>query len=230
MDQINFSVLLAVYNGEKYLKKAIESVLNQTYTNLELLIGLNGCVDNSLEVAKSIKDDRIKIFDYGMDKGKSKTINKLLNESTGNWIAFQDHDDIWVNTKLEDQLALTKYYNIIGTQLSYIDENDKFIQDWPLAESPDDIYYLSVMLGQNQIANTSAIVKKTCFVEAGGLDESIIGIEDYDLWLKLMTKYNHKAINIENYDLLHRIHKGSNFNTNQYNIEELLKKYNPNIN
>lgn len=230
MDEIKFSVLLAVYNGEKYLKKAIESVLNQTYSNLELLIGLNGCVDNSLEVAKSIEDSRIKIFDYGMDKGKSKTINKLLKESTGNWIAFQDHDDIWVNTKLSDQLELTKYYNIIGTQLTYIDENDNILRNMTLAESPDDIYYLSVMMGDNQIANTSAIVKRTCFEEVGGLDESLVGIEDYDLWLKMMTQYNYKAINIPKFDLLHRIHKESNFNTNKYDLKGLVKKYNPNFN
>ena len=89
---MKISVLLPVYNGEKYLRESIDSVLDQTYENFELLIGLNGSTDGSANIAKAMKrrDERIRVFDYGSDKGKPKTLNKLLKQSSGKYISLQD--------------------------------------------------------------------------------------------------------------------------------------------
>lgn len=214
------SIIIATYNGEKYIKLAIESILNQSYNNFELLIGFNGTVDNSKEIISTYNDHRIRTFDYGNDKGKSKTLNKLLNECKYDWVAIQDDDDIWIDTKLEKQLNYIDDYDVIGTFISYIDSNGYISGEPDLKSSHDDIKHLS-MSGVNQIANTSAIFKKSDALEIGGWRDDLDGIEDYDFWLRLMR--NQKIFfNIPETLVLHRLHSNSNFNTKKYNLNKIL--------
>ena len=115
------SILLAVYNGEKYINESIDSILNQSFTEWELLIGFNGTTDNSKEIVSNYNDSRIKIFDYLDDKGKSITLNKLLKEAKYDWCAIQDDDDVWIQDKLENQMKYINDYDIIGTLINYLE-------------------------------------------------------------------------------------------------------------
>lgn len=215
------SILLPTYNGEKYLSLAIESVLNQSFKDFELLIAFNGTVDNSKEIPKKYNDSRIKVFDYGDDKGKSKTLNKLLNEASYDWIALQDDDDFWLSEKLERQIEyINKGWDVIGTFINYINEYGEIIGKPTLCSFTDDIKHLSLS-GLNQIANTSAIFKKEVALEISGWREGLDGIEDYDFWLKLMKK-NKKFINIQEYMVFHRLHSNSNFNTKKHDLTQIL--------
>ncbi len=214
------SILLPIYNGERYLSRCLESILNQSYSNFELLIGFNGTIDKSKDIVTLYKDDRIKIFDYGQDKGKAKTLNKLLKEVKTEWVALQDDDDIWIKDKLDIQLEYTKNYDIIGTMIKYIDEYDHIIGQPNLAF--DDIAIKTLSLnGINQVANTSTIFKLEDILEINGWREDIDGIEDFDLWLRLM-KNNKYFINLNKYLVHHRIHRNSNFNSKSYDIKEIL--------
>jgi len=214
------SVLLATYNGEKYLDLSISSVLGQSFKDIELLIGFNGTNDRSMEIVKKYTDKRIKIFDYGDDKGKSKTLNKLLKECKYNWIALQDDDDIWISKKIERQIEYLNSYDVIGTFISYIDSDGQITGCPDLYSFNDDIKNMS-MCGVNQIANTSAIFKKSDALEINGWREDIDGIEDYDFWLKLMRN-GKKFINIPEKLVLHRLRSDSNFNTKKYDLSEIL--------
>jgi len=214
------SILMATYNGEKYIKESIESVLNQTFKNIELIIGLNGTTDGSKSVIDRFNDNRIRLFDYGNNRGKARTLNKLIRESENNFICVQDDDDIWVGDKLEKQLRYVDLYDVIGTFIKYIDPNGNIIGHPNLQEDDDLIKRLS-MSGDNQIANTSAIFRKSDVIEIGGWKEDIDGIEDYDLWLRLMRS-GKKFINIPEYLVLHRIHNQSNFNTKRHDISKIL--------
>lgn len=214
------TILLATYNGEKYISKSVESILNQTFTEFELLIGFNGTTDNSKEIINRYNDSRIRVFDYGDDKGKSKTLNKLLLESKYDWVAIQDDDDIWVETKLEKQLNYISSYDVIGSFISYIDTNDNIIGHPTLSTHNDDIKKNSFS-GGNQVANTSAIFKKTDAMEIQGWRDGLDGIEDYDFWLRLMRN-NKTFINIPEKLVLHRLHSNSNFNTKQYDLSKIL--------
>jgi len=221
------SILLPVYNGARFLSSSIESVLNQTYTNFELLIGFNGTIDRSKIIASSFKDERIRIFDYGNDAGKAKTLNKLIKEAKSNFISLQDDDDVWFPNKLELQLRYIENYDVVGTQIKYIDEHGKPFNGPVLALIDKDIKLMSLNK-INQIANTSVITKKDDILSVGGWDESLDALEDYDLWLKLMLK-NKTFINLPQILVYHRLHKASNFNnkSNQANlIDYLIKKYN----
>lgn len=218
------SILLPIYNGEKYLKESVESVLNQSFKNFELLIGFNGTIDNSKKIINKYNDSRIQIFDYGFDNGKAKTLNKLIKEAKYDWIALQDDDDVWIQTKLEKQILLINDYDVIGTFIYYINENSEIIGQPNLSCHSLDIKRKSIS-GDNQVANTSAIFKKSDAFQINGWKEDLDGIEDYDFWLRLIES-NKKFINISEYLVNHRIHNNSNFNTKKYDIKKILKNVN----
>ena len=98
------SIVMPSYNSEKYIKASIESVLNQTYPKWELLIVDDCSTDKTVEIIKSFKDERIKFFQNEKNSGAAVSRNKALLEAKGRWIAFLDSDDLWLPTKLEEQL------------------------------------------------------------------------------------------------------------------------------
>ena len=210
------SILLPIYNGEKFLKQSIESILNQSFIDFELLIGFNGTTDNSKEIVNSYNDLRIRVFDYGNDKGKPKTLNKLLKESKYDWIALQDDDDLWVPNKLEEQIKYLTEYDVIGTQMQYCDDQNNFISDTPtLKVSDNEIKYLTIH-GNNQIANSSTLIRKSTIIKVGGWDEKLDGLEDFDLWIRIILN-GYKFVNIDQKMMIHRKHQNSNFNTMSVN-------------
>lgn len=214
------SILLPTYNGEKYITSSIESVLNQTFNEFELLVAFNGTTDNSRELVSNFNDSRIKIFDYGDDKGKSKTLNKLIREAKFDIVALQDDDDIWLAEKLEKQIKFIDRYDVIGTFINYIDENNQITGNPDLSRFPFEIVNYSLK-GLNQVANTSAIFKKSIAIEIGGWRDGLDGVEDFDFWLRLMRN-GKKFINIPESLVHHRIHSESNFNTKNYDLKRIL--------
>lgn len=222
------SILLAVYNGEKYIRQSINSILNQTFSDWELLVGFNGTTDNSKKIVSEYTDSRIKIFDYGDEKGKAKTLNKLIKEAQHDWCAIQDDDDVWLPEKLETQIKYTKNYDVVGTYIKYINEDGDVIGGPFLSETHDQIKTKS-LTGNNQIANSSAIFRKPRVEKINYwnelLDElAVKGIqpkEDFDLWKRLLEN-GCMFYNIPQYLCLHRIHSESNFNTKAQNINKLF--------
>ena len=214
------SILLATYNGERYLEKAVESVLNQSFKDFELLIGFNGTTDSSKGIVYRYNDPRIRVFDFGDDKGKSKTLNKLLIESRYDHVCLQDDDDVWLYNKLEKQISHFNEYDVVGTLISYINEEGNIIGRPNLSTSPSQIEHLS-MRGLNQVANTSAIFKKQDALDINGWRDGLDGIEDYDFWLRLMRN-GKRFINVPEELVLHRLHSNSNFNTKKYDLSKIL--------
>jgi glycosyltransferase involved in cell wall biosynthesis len=214
------SILMPIYNGEKFLESSIDSIINQTFTKFELLIGFNGTVDRSKEIVSKYNDSRIRVFDYGDDNGKSKTLNKLLNEVKYDLVCIQDDDDIWVPNKLEKQIPYFKNFDVVGTLISYINEEGDITGKPDLSIDPHQIHYLS-MIGINQVANTSAIFKRQDALDINGWVDGLDGIEDYDFWLRLMRN-GKKFINVPEELVLHRLHANSNFNTKKYDLSKIL--------
>ena len=118
---------------------------------------------------------------------------------------------------------MTNEYDVVGTFCHYINENSQFIGQPSIATTNDDIIAQSVA-GINQIINSSSIVKKSCVIESGGWDENWYGIEDYDMWLKLIKK-GCRFCNIPKVLVFHRLHQGSNFNTKTYDLNALLRQH-----
>ena len=116
------SVIMACYNSEKYVDKAVQSIINQTYTNWELLICDDQSKDNTLKIIEKINDPRIKIFKNEKNLGYLKTCNRLFSSASGDYITFQDSDDFSHKERLSLQLNhLLNNANLgaIGTQFNF---------------------------------------------------------------------------------------------------------------
>lgn len=116
------------YNTGKFIQETINSVKNQTYNNWELIIVDDGSTDNTDEVVRAIKDDRIKYIKNKVNKGAAISRNIALREAKGRWIAFLDSDDLWKEDKLEKQIKFMEDNNYYFSYTNYIeiDENSNF--------------------------------------------------------------------------------------------------------
>ena len=111
MPKLSFYIKGQVYNTqEEYLREAIESVLNQTFTDFELVICDDGSKNNAIDVIRSYQDNRIRFIQNEHNMGLCATRNKLMQEATGEYVAWADSDDISVDTRFEKQVAFLDSY------------------------------------------------------------------------------------------------------------------------
>lgn len=200
------SILIPIYNGIEFITDSVQSVLTQTYEEWELLIAVNGHNQNS-EVFQKAKlyeslDNRIKVFDFYNIKGKSNTLNEMLNYCKYNFIALLDVDDIWHYTKLETQTKFLSNYDVIGSNCVWFGDIENIVPKIPVNDF-SDFNFAQV----NPIINSSCIVKK----DICNWNSYFDGVEDYDLWLRL-RKQNKRFFNCPEILVKHRIHKQSAFN------------------
>lgn len=121
------SIIMPSWNTERFIAETIQSVIDQTYTNWELLIVDDCSTDNTDAVVASFKDDRIKYLHNEKNSGAALTRNKAMREAQGEWIAFLDSDDLWTPEKLEHQINFMKKngYSLSFTEYEKIDEESK---------------------------------------------------------------------------------------------------------
>jgi teichuronic acid biosynthesis glycosyltransferase TuaG len=210
------TILMPIYNGIEFIEESVSSIINQTYEEWELIIGINGHPVNSaiFQKAKQYENEKIRVFDFYTLKGKSNTLNEMVKYAKYDWIALLDVDDKWLPTKLEKQLPFLSNYDIIGTMCQYFGDMNNH-PNIPVNDV-SNFDFFSV----NPIINSSSIIRKDlCF-----WNEQWNGIEDYDLWLRLWKK-NYKFYNVPTIEVLHRIHRESAFNSkgNYNNVPALLE-------
>ncbi|NHJ46179.1 MAG: glycosyltransferase family 2 protein, partial [Asgard group archaeon] len=123
--KIKVTVLMSVFNGEKYLREAIDSVLHQTFTDFEFLIINDGSTDNSVEIINSYDDERIHLVHNEQNIGLAASLNKGINLARGEYIARMDCDDINHQTRLEKQVKFMDKNPDIGL----LSSANRFIQD-----------------------------------------------------------------------------------------------------
>jgi len=217
------SILMPIYNGVEFINESIPSIISQSYTEWELLIGINGHPPQS-NIFKNVVSyistnylhykDKIKIFDFYTIKGKANTLNEMIKHCKYDYIALLDVDDKWIPEKLKIQSYFLEKFDVIGTLCYYL-KND-IISNGPILPIGDISQFN--FFKTNPIINSSVIIKKElCYWNENG-------IEDYDLWLKL-KKQNKKFYNCSSKLVLHRIHNNSAFNAkgNQNLVANLLK-------
>lgn len=187
---------MTVYNGGRFLREAIESCLNQTYTNLELIIIDDGSLDNSLEIIKSFEDKRIRLIINEANKGQSYSRNKGIKESSGEYIAVMDADDVAYLDRIEKQVNFllgNKNISIIGSFVSIIDEQSKIIKTRRLPVANDDI---KVDLIFNCPLVHSSVMWRKCDFEYYDLSYSLdfVYAQDMELWSRVMFYLNFSNI------------------------------------
>jgi len=232
------SVVIPVYNGEKYLKKTIESVLNQNYQNFEVVVVDDASTDSSLEIINSfikIHPQKIRLIQHSKNKGcPAATKNTGIKNAKGKYIAFIDQDDIWKKEKLTKQIEIIiKKKDLIANFANgYIlnSENSKIIaRQWPhINQFPNQKEIQQRLLKGNFILTSScALVKKDSLIQLGGFDEQMKLADDYDLWFRLSLIGNLSFINLPLF--YWRYHKSSLSHNEEKHLKDLIYFYNKNL-
>ena len=184
---------LPFYNAEKYLALAIESVLQQTYTDWELLLLDDGSTDNSLSIAQSYaqKDSRIKVISDGKNKNLATRLNELPSLAQGLYLARMDADDIMHSARIERQLAVLKAHpeiDVLGTNAYIInDENAVTSKRYPLTPK-------NTLTRVKSFIHPTIIAKKQWFLE-NPYDTKALRMEDAELWYRTHSKYHFVRLN-----------------------------------
>ena len=201
------SIIMAAYNAEKTIEQAINSVLNQTYPNFELLV-VNDCSkDRTAELVESIaaKDSRVRLISNAKNSGVSYTRKHGLEEANGSWIAILDSDDAWAPEKLEKQIDLQKRTNadLLFTGSAFMNADGQPI-NWYL-HAPAGVTCRQ-LLKQNVLSNSSALVRKELYAKHYAIGDGMH--EDFAIWLSIL-KEGKKAYGVDEPLLIYRITKSS---------------------
>lgn len=195
---VKISVIIPSYNHEKYIKQAINSVLNQTYQNFEIII-LDDCSkDKTKKILKNYKDERIKILYNQTNIGAVNTLNNLIDLANGEYIALLNSDDYWEKTKLEKQIDLMEKNKEIAacfTWADFVDNHNKLI-----VENKKNIFqkenrkqeeWLRFFFDYgNCLCHPSVMIRKKVYDEIGKYNKIYRQLPDYEFWIRLIKKYN----------------------------------------
>ena len=186
------SVVIPTYNREKTIKRAIDSILNQTYKDIEIIIVDDCSKDNTEEIIKQYKDNRIKYIKLDKNSGACAARNKGIELAKGQYIAFQDSDDEWLLDKLEKQMAI---FEKVKVDLVFCAFNRFGLgEDLTYPELPEGIVERKVLLEDSRISTQTLIGKKECFVNVK-FDPEMPRLQDYDITIRLSKKYSIYFVN-----------------------------------
>ena len=183
------SVLLPVYNAEKYLSEAIDSILNQTYANFEFIIINDGSIDNSEKIILSYNDRRIRYIRNEKNIRLVASLNKGIQLARGRYLVRMDADDISMPNRIEKQVTFMENNLKVGVCGSYLrvfgDERRVVISKLPIMDK--DIR--ASLLVRNSLGHPNVIIRKsTLTVNGVCYDERFYRMEDWGLWITLMPK------------------------------------------
>jgi len=183
------TVLMTVYNGSRYLKDSIESVLKQTYKSFEFLIINDKSSDDSLEILESFHDPRIKIYTNEKNIGQIKSLNKGLKLAKGQYIARMDADDMAFPHWLEKQISFMEKHAecaVVSTKAVAIDSSNRLTKVLNSPRSFQNIVLKSLIF--SPINHVGSLLRKDIMLNHGGYDEDFKIAADYDLWARFIQE------------------------------------------
>ncbi len=183
------SVVMAVYNGEQYLKPTIESTLNQTFKNFEFVIVNDASTDRTKEMINSYDDPRIKLYSNEKNLGQTKSLNVGLNVAKGKYIARIDAGDVSMPNRLQKQVAFiekNQEISVLGTSAFRYDESGRIIDIVHMPTSPSII--LQRIFYASPLVHISVLMNKKTVLKIGGYNDDIHVLADYELWSRLLQK------------------------------------------
>ena len=204
------TVLMPVYNADRYLGSAIESILRQTFKEFEFLIINDASTDRSGKIMGSFSDNRIRVVENETNLGLAQTLNRGIQLAKGEFIARQDADDLSHPERLERQVAFLRAHpgtGLVGTQALIIDESGRYKRI--LRHRPHDHVAIKWdLLFDNSFVHTSVMFRNKIVRDTlGGYDPSYVACEDYELWFRV-AEVCHVA-NLPSSLVLHRLHSAS---------------------
>lgn len=195
------SVIIPTYNRAHLVSRAIESVLNQTYQDFEIIVVDDGSMDDTEEIVRSFKNERIRYIRHDKNKGEAAARNTGIKAAEGEYIAFQDSDDEWIPEKLEKQTKVfegaSSRLGIVYTSMYQIDKEGRK-QDFktPTIMPEDGLVYRRAL--DYQLLNIgigTAVMRRTCFNTAGLFDERLLYFVDLEFFIRAAKHFYFYHIN-----------------------------------
>lgn len=190
------SIVIPVYNGEKYVKEAIDSALNQTYKNIEIIVVNDGSTDKSEEIILSY-GEKLRYFKKE-NGGVATALNLAIKEAKGEYISWLSHDDVYFPNKIERQIEelskLEDKNTILYSNLEYIDENSEFLSKSILHDKYkiNDLNKPLYTLLNGLIHGCSLIIRRDILLYFNGFNETLKTVQDYYLWFDIFKEYSVK--------------------------------------
>jgi len=181
------SVILPVFNGQKYLKDAIHSILQQSFRDLELIVVDDGSTDDSAAIAEAFNDKRVKVLRNGTNRGVAYTLNRAMDESQGKYIARMDSDDVALKNRLKLQLGYLEKHpeiSLLGGSILCFGESNQRVNYWQNHQAIHAHCLFSTPFAH------PVVCWRKCDFESNGLryQESPPTAEDYELWERACRK------------------------------------------
>ena len=231
------SILMSTYNREKLLPRSIDSVLNQTYKNWELIICDDYSTDNSYKLLENYKNkhSNIKLIKNDKNIGVTKSLNKLLEHVSGSFIARLDSDDYYHPKKLEKQmlfLEVNKEIDFVGTMGQTIDYYGNFISNNYIDNvvptgNKNSIRKIMDIDGKNCILGASPLYHKYIFDKIGKYDEIMYTSEDFNIHLRMLQFFNYDLLTEKLYFCTHCSNNKNNSVQRSKKSDEFYRKYGP---
>lgn len=196
------SIILTSYNHDKYIRDAINSVVNQTYSDWELIIWDDASIDASCDIIANYKDVRLKIFKNETNQGPVFGINKaILEVSQSKYIAIHHSDDVWEVDKLEKQVAYLDAHWQIGAVFSdalaisedglpLIDKEHFYQTVFTQPNRTRHEWLRYFFVEGNALCHPSVLIRRTCYLECGGYKPYLSQLPDLDMWIRLCQKFD----------------------------------------
>ncbi|MGF1589132.1 MAG: glycosyltransferase family 2 protein [Pleurocapsa sp.] len=192
------SVIVPAYNAMAYLPETIANLLEQTYTDFEVVVVNDGSTDNIEEWVSQISDSRVRLVTQE-NKGLARARNAGIKESQGEYLAFLDADDLWESTKLAKQVEVLASHPEVGlvySWVTYIDQQGKSTGRTVSYQAEGNVW--RELVQKNLIECGSVpMVRLSCLEEVGLFDEQLSYLnvgEDWDMWLRIAARYPFKVI------------------------------------
>lgn len=202
------SVVIPVYNSEQTLRETIESVLQQTHTNLEVIVINDGSQDSTLEILDRIDDTRLKVFSF-QNAGLAASRNRGIQKAAGDYISFIDADDLWTPNKLASQLEALHRHPDAAVAYSWtdlIDRTGRWLRSGGHTTVNGNVY--ARILTVNFLENGSnALIRTQAISTVGQFDESLPAAEDWEFYIRL-AKY-HQFVAVPRAQILYRVSSAS---------------------
>ncbi len=217
------SVIVSVYNKENYIQETIDSALNQTFKDFEVIAVDDGSTDKSREILESYGDKIIRV--YQRNGCPPATMNAGAKVARGKYLAILDGDDVWLPRFLEKQVAVLEARNdlaFVCSAVDFIDHKGDYLRS-SVAGAKREKSFLS-LLSDNFVWHSSVLLRKSFFDAAGGYDTRLFSPYDFDLWLRL-TKQHPFEYNPEIL-VKYRQHAGGISKKLQENLDEHIIIYN----
>jgi glycosyltransferase involved in cell wall biosynthesis len=184
------SVTIPCYNSERFIAETIQSVLDQTFSDFEVVVLDDGSQDRTGEIVRGFADPRIRYFRQG-NQGLAKSRNRLIELARGEYIGFLDHDDLWLPRKLQKQMALCRAKPeaaLVYSDCYVVDSAGGIVGRWSKRERLYRGWVFEKLLHVNFIPIVTVIMSKTVLQQVGGFLPYTIS-EEYDVFLKCAARY-----------------------------------------